>query len=124
MATTKARPAEIGGFADIADHFTDDYELGNRLAASGYRVAIASAPVDTVYPALLSAKEYFRHQLRWALTIRHATPAGYLGLIFTHGLAGRSRGCSGAVAWLAAGYGSCLSWCYAEPWLGLSASGA
>ena len=86
MATTKARLAEIGGFEDIADHFTDDHELGHRIAANGYRVEIASLPVDTVYP-VTSVQEYFRHQLRWCVAIRNATPSGYLGLIFAHGLA-------------------------------------
>jgi len=86
MATTKARLAEIGGFADIAGHFTDDHEFGHRIAARGYRVAIASVPVDTVYP-VTSVKEYFRHQLRWCVAIRNATPSGHLGLIFAHGLA-------------------------------------
>jgi ceramide glucosyltransferase len=86
MATTKQRLAEIGGFEDLADHFTDDHELGHRIAALGYRVEIASRPVDTVYPET-SMKEYFRHQLRWSLAIRHATPAGYAGRVFVHGLA-------------------------------------
>jgi ceramide glucosyltransferase len=85
MATTKQRIAEIGGFEDLADHFTDDHELGNRIAARGYRVEIASLPVDTVYPET-SMKEYFRHQLRWSLAIRHAAPAGYVGRIFVHAI--------------------------------------
>ena len=85
MATTKQRMAEIGGFEDLADHFTDDHELGHRIAALGYRVEIATQPVDTVYPET-SMKEYFRHQLRWSLAIRHAAPAGYLGRIFVHAI--------------------------------------
>lgn len=85
IATTKRRLAEIGGFEDLADYFTDDHELGYRIAALGYRVEIASQPVDTVYPET-SMKEYFRHQLRWSLAIRHATPAGYASRIFVHAI--------------------------------------
>jgi ceramide glucosyltransferase len=85
MATTKQRMAEIGGFEDLVDHFTDDHELGNRIAKLGYRVEIASLPVDTVYPET-SMKEYFRHQLRWSLAIRHAAPSGYVGRIFVHAI--------------------------------------
>jgi ceramide glucosyltransferase len=85
MATTKQRMAEIGGFEDLADHFTDDHELGHRIAGLGYRVEIATQPVDTVYPET-SMREYFRHQLRWSLAIRHAAPAGYLGRIFVHAI--------------------------------------
>jgi ceramide glucosyltransferase len=86
MATTKARLAETGGFESLADHFTDDHEFGHRIAKRGYRVEIASVPVDTVYPET-SVREYFRHQLRWTMAIRNATLSGYAGLIFTHGLA-------------------------------------
>jgi ceramide glucosyltransferase len=85
MATTKERLAEIGGFAEMADHFTDDFELGNRLSARGYRIKFSRVPVDTVYSEL-SLRESFRHQVRWALTIRHSSPAGHVALIFTHGL--------------------------------------
>lgn len=85
MATTKRCLRKIGGFENLADQFTDDYELGNRLTALGYKVAISRQPVETVYPAH-SLREAFRHQVRWALTIRHSNPAGHLGLIFTQGL--------------------------------------
>jgi len=86
MATTKARLAEIGGFEALARHFTDDHELGHRIAAKGYRIEIAAVPVDTVYP-VATVKDYFRHQLRWCMAIRNATPRGHLGLIFAHGFA-------------------------------------
>jgi len=86
MATTKQRLAQIGGFEDLADHFTDDHELGHRIAALGYRVEIASRPVDTVYPET-SIRAFFQHQLRWSLAIRHASPAGYASRIFVHAIA-------------------------------------
>lgn len=86
MATTKKHLAEIGGFEDLADHFTDDHELGYRIAKLGYRVEIATLAVDTVYPQT-SLREFFRHQLRWSLAIRHASPAGYVSRIFVHAIA-------------------------------------
>jgi ceramide glucosyltransferase len=86
MAVPKARLAEIGGFEPLADHFTDDHELGHRIHARGYRVEIASVPVDTVYPET-RVKDFFRHQLRWSLAVRNATPWGHAGLLFAHGLA-------------------------------------
>jgi ceramide glucosyltransferase len=85
MATTKTRVAEIGGFESLVDHFSDDYELGNRIAASGHRVELSTFPVGIVYPAQ-SLGDAFRHQLRWNLSIRYSRPAGHLGLIFTQGL--------------------------------------
>jgi ceramide glucosyltransferase len=85
MATTKQRLAEIGGFESLADYLCDDYELGNRIAARGYRVELSRFPVAIDYPRQTLA-EAFRHQLRWNLAIRYSRPWGHLGLIFTHGL--------------------------------------
>src|SRR5277367_1873236 len=85
MATTKKHLAEIGGFESLADYFCDDYELGNRIAARGYRVELSRFPVDIVYPRE-TIGEAFRHQLRWNLSIRYSRPWGHLGLIFSNAL--------------------------------------
>ena len=85
MATTKKHLAEIGGFESLADYFCDDYELGNRIAARGYRVELTTFPVDIVYPRETIA-DAFRHQLRWNLSIRYSRPWGHLGLIFSNAL--------------------------------------
>src|SRR5580704_7581399 len=85
MATTKTRLAEIGGFESLVDHFSDDYELGNRIAARGHRVELSTFPVSIVYPQQTLA-DAFRHQLRWNVSIRFSRPAGHLGLIFTQAL--------------------------------------
>ena len=85
MATSKTRLAEIGGFESLVDHFSDDYELGNRIAARGHRVELSTFPVSIVYPGQTLA-DAFRHQLRWNVSIRFSRPAGHLGLIFTQAL--------------------------------------
>jgi ceramide glucosyltransferase len=85
MATTKTRLAEIGGFESLVDHFSDDYELGNRIAARGHRVELSTFPVSIVYPQQTLA-DAFRHQLRWNVSIRFSRPAGHLGLVFTQAL--------------------------------------
>jgi ceramide glucosyltransferase len=85
MATTKERLAEIGGFEALVDFFSDDYELGNRIAAKDHRIELISFPVSIVYPQQ-SLGQAFRHQLRWNLSIRFSRPAGHLGLLFTQGL--------------------------------------
>jgi ceramide glucosyltransferase len=85
MATTKRHLAEIGGFEALVDYFSDDYELGNRIAAHGHRVALIPFPVSIVYPAQ-TMRDAFRHQLRWNLSIRYSRPWGHLGMIFSHGL--------------------------------------
>jgi ceramide glucosyltransferase len=85
MVTTKEHLAEIGGFESLVDYFCDDYELGNRIAARGYRVELSRTPVDIVYPRE-SLGDAFRHQVRWNLSIRYSRPWGHFGLLFTHGL--------------------------------------
>jgi ceramide glucosyltransferase len=85
MATTKKHLVEIGGFESLVDYFCDDYELGNRIAARGYRVELSRAPVDIVYPRE-TVTGAFRHQLRWNLSIRYSRPWGHLGLLFAQGL--------------------------------------
>ncbi len=85
MATTKPRLAEIGGFEALVNHFSDDYELGHRIAALGYRVEVATFPVFTVFPSQ-TLSQCFRHQVRWNLTMKTSRPWGHFSLIFTHGL--------------------------------------
>ncbi len=108
MATTKQRLAEIGGFESLVDYFCDDYELGNRLAARGYRVELSPVPVDIVYPRE-TLGQAFRHQLRWNLSIRYSRPWGHLGLVFTQILVWSLAGLFLTRSWLgelgfAAGY--------------------
>ena len=92
MATTKKHLAEIGGFESLVDYFSDDYELGNRIAARGYRIELSTFPVSIVYPHETFG-DAFRHQLRWNLSIRYSRPWGHLGLIFTQGFAWSLVGC-------------------------------
>jgi ceramide glucosyltransferase len=85
MATTKQHLSNIGGFEFLVDYFCDDYELGNRLAATGHRVELSRFPVSIVYPRQTLAQA-FRHQLRWNLSVRYSRPWGHFGLIFSQGL--------------------------------------
>jgi ceramide glucosyltransferase len=85
MATTRQRLAEIGGFEQLVDHFIEDFELGNRIAARGYRVELLPYPVGMILP-VQGVREYFAHQLRWMIATRHVRPLGYIGMVLTHGL--------------------------------------
>lgn len=85
MSTTKTHLSQIGGFESLVDHFSDDYELGHRIAALGYRVEVSTFPVFTVFPTQTLA-QCFRHQVRWTLTMKHSRPWGHFSLIFTQGL--------------------------------------
>lgn len=85
MATTKDVLSKIGGFESMANYHSDDFELGNRISRSGYRVELMRTPVWMAFPQETLA-EYLRHELRWAIGLRNVRPTGYLGMVFSHGL--------------------------------------
>jgi ceramide glucosyltransferase len=85
MATTKERLAEIGGWESMADHHSDDFELGNRIARHGHRVEIMREGVSVVFPKE-TLKQLIDQELRWAIGLRNVRPIAYAGMIFTHGL--------------------------------------
>jgi ceramide glucosyltransferase len=86
LAVRRAALEKIGGLEVLLDYLADDYELGARIARAGYRVELSTEVVETGVPAYRWSG-FFEHQLRWARTVRDASPGGYAGLIFTHGLA-------------------------------------
>ena len=74
---------EIGGFAGIADHLADDYQIGNLAVARGYVSVLAPEIVETVLD-LDRLKEVFDHQVRWARTYRICRPGSYFASVVTH----------------------------------------
>jgi ceramide glucosyltransferase len=85
MATTKKYLAEIGGWEAMVNYHSDDFELGNRIARQGHRVELMREPVWMLFRGE-SLKEFLSHELRWSIGLRNVRPAGYAGMIFTHGL--------------------------------------
>jgi ceramide glucosyltransferase len=85
MATMKKHLAEIGGWEAMANYHSDDFELGNRIAKRGHRVEFMREPVWMVIPEQTLA-EFLRHELRWSIGLRNVRPAGYAGMLLTHGL--------------------------------------
>jgi ceramide glucosyltransferase len=67
-----------GGFEALADFLADDYQLGRRITESGRKVVLARLPVETTLSGR-TWREVWRHQVRWARTIRVSRGA-YLGL--------------------------------------------
>ena len=85
LAFSKSLLREIGGLEPLLDYLADDYELGARVAAMGREVALADVVVETHLPDYRFVP-FFRHQLRWARTIRDKRRWGYAGLLLTFGL--------------------------------------
>ena len=85
MATTKSVLRDIGGLEPLVDYLGDDYELGARTAAAGYKVELSHIVVDTALPDY-TLRDFWSHQLRWARNVRDRRPAQYFGLVVTFGL--------------------------------------
>ena len=84
MAMRRKRLAEIGGFRALADCLADDYQLGHRIAKGGYRIELSPIVVEC-WSAPMSWREVWRHQLRWARTIRVCQPLPYFFSILSNG---------------------------------------
>lgn len=110
MAVRKRSFQDAGGFKELGQFYADDFVLGNRLAAKGIGVQMATHVIRLMVqdtPFGLS----FRNQLRWMQSTRRSRPWGHLGSGLTFavpfGLVGLIWGLlSGhaliGVAWLAA----------------------
>lgn len=75
--------ARIGGFAAIADYLADDHHLGRLIAGLGRRIVISTCVVETAVPDA-GWRDMWRHQVRWARTIR-LSRGGYFGLPIANG---------------------------------------
>jgi len=75
----------MGGFEAFLDRLADDNAMGEAVRATGMQVAIPHFVVVHSLP-IGSAGELWRHELRWARTVRAVSPLGYAGLGLTHPL--------------------------------------
>jgi ceramide glucosyltransferase len=83
MLTRRAHLAEIGGFRSLADCLADDYQLGNRIARHGHRVVLSPIVVECWDPPM-TWRAVWKHQLRWARTIRVCQPVPYFFSILSN----------------------------------------
>jgi ceramide glucosyltransferase len=68
--------AAVGGYAALCNHLADDFQLGQRIAATGRRIELCPVVVDCREPRQ-SWRQVWIHQLRWARTIRVCQPWPY-----------------------------------------------
>jgi ceramide glucosyltransferase len=85
MAMRRTQLAQIGGFRSLVDCLADDYQLGNRLARHGYRIALSPVVVEC-WSAPMGWAAVWKHQLRWARTIRVCQPLPYFFSILSNAL--------------------------------------
>jgi ceramide glucosyltransferase len=85
LALRRQMLGEIGGFIAFVDCLADDYAMGVALRARGCTIAIPPFAIAHMCTQT-SAREFWRHELRWARTIRSIDPIGYAGSIIAHPL--------------------------------------
>ena len=76
----------IGGFTRVRNELADDYRIGEAVSRLGLAVVLSRYLVE----ARVSEPSFaglWRHELRWARTVRTITPAGFAGSVLTHGVA-------------------------------------
>jgi ceramide glucosyltransferase len=82
LAFRRADLESIGGFEAVADYLADDYQLGHRIHALGFKCVLSDVIVETHLGG--GWPDVWRHQIRWARTIRVSKFWGYLGLPVTY----------------------------------------
>ena len=117
MAVRKKSFQDVGGFEELGQFYADDFVLGNRLAAQGTGVQMATHVIRLMVqdtPFGLS----FRNQLRWMQSTRRSRPWGHLGSGLTFampfGLLGLLWGILSGHAVLGLVW---LSWMIVQRWL-------
>jgi ceramide glucosyltransferase len=78
MAVRRKSFQDVGGFDELGQFYADDFVLGNRLAAQGTGVRLATHVIRLMVqdsPFWLS----FKNQLRWMQSTRRSRPWGHLG---------------------------------------------
>src|SRR2546430_7274961 len=73
----------IGGFARIRDELADDHRLGDAVRELGLATVLSRYIVEN-HVAEPSFASLWRHELRWARTVRAMAPLGFAGSVVTH----------------------------------------
>jgi ceramide glucosyltransferase len=102
MALTREMLASIGGLQAVANHLADDQVMGRLVIAKGFKLTLAQViPATTVPEHDFNA--LFRHELRWARTIRALVPLPYAASVLQFSL-------FWALLTVAFAHGAALAW--------------
>jgi ceramide glucosyltransferase len=85
LALRRQTLGEIGGFMPFVDRLADDYAMGEALRAGGGTISIPPFAIAHMCTQS-SLRDFWRHELRWARTIKSIDPVGYACSIVAHPL--------------------------------------
>lgn len=74
---------QCGGLAVLANHLSDDAELGKRVRAAGCAIAFTPDVAETLVNDATHG-ELFDHELRWSRTVRGLDPLGFAASVVSH----------------------------------------
>jgi ceramide glucosyltransferase len=77
----------IGGYASVGEYFSNDFVIGNFIAAKGFDVALSRHIIAHVVPPM-SFERMWQRQVRWAGGTRRSRPAGHFGTVFVFAVPG------------------------------------
>src|ERR1700722_7575873 len=85
MAVRRDAIDAIGGIAVVASYYSDDFELGNRIWAGGFKVVLSHHIVENVLTSR-SPLRTLGDQLRWMKSTRYSRPVGHAGTGLTYAM--------------------------------------
>jgi ceramide glucosyltransferase len=83
IALRRAVLEKIGGLAVVRDELADDHRIGAAVREAGLAIALSPYLVETSVSEK-NLKCLWRHELRWARTVRLMAPVGFAGSVVTH----------------------------------------
>jgi ceramide glucosyltransferase len=83
MITRRELLEKTGAFESLLDFLADDYQLGNQIAKTGARIELSPIVVEC-WDKPMNFRDVWKHQLRWARTIRASQPVPYFFSILSH----------------------------------------
>jgi ceramide glucosyltransferase len=86
MALRREVLEQIGGLAAVRDELADDHRIGAAVRELGLATVLSPYLVESSVSEK-SLKCLWRHELRWARTVRLVAPVGFAGSVVTHAVA-------------------------------------
>ena len=83
MVMRQSTVEKIGGYAEVAQYYADDFVLGNWTARAGEKVVLSSYIIEHhIFNS--SFRGSIAHQLGWAKSTRFSRPMGHIGEVLTY----------------------------------------